>query len=316
MNKKEIAEEMKNQTWGTEWEMSRINCHHCAQVVAQYYHDKYGTQIEVFRGNGWGHQWGARDNKGRTWWTHVDGSVREDGEGCCELTTPIMTYDDIEDAQGVLRLLRENGAVSGQRWGCGLHIHIGAFNTTDNSDDIQTAKSLRNLANMMKSHEDILIRAINISQARYSGGYCSTISDGFIQALNRAKPTTVEGVKSVYHRFHNRYTMLNFDSLDDNKTVEFRLFEFHKNMHAGEFKAYLQLCMAMCAYAKHVRYSSANKVDMSNERYAMVSWLKNLGLIGEEFKTARKMLTKRLSGDTAYKSGRVPTDDDLVELDG
>ena len=36
----------------------------------------------------------------------------------------------------------------------------------------------------------------------------------------------------------------------------------------------------------------------------MRTWLLRLGFIGDEFKTAREILTKRLAGDTAFRNGR------------
>ena len=36
----------------------------------------------------------------------------------------------------------------------------------------------------------------------------------------------------------------------------------------------------------------------------MRTWLLRLGFIGDEFKTARELLTKRLSGDGAFRNGR------------
>ena len=36
----------------------------------------------------------------------------------------------------------------------------------------------------------------------------------------------------------------------------------------------------------------------------MRTWLLRLGFIGDEFKTARELLTKRLDGDAAFRSGR------------
>ena len=53
---------------------------------------------------------------------------------------------------------------------------------------------------------------------------------------------------------------------------------------------------------------------MTNEKYAMKNWLVNMGFIGDEFKTARKVLLRRLNGDTAYRNGRPSTDaDDLLD---
>ena len=36
----------------------------------------------------------------------------------------------------------------------------------------------------------------------------------------------------------------------------------------------------------------------------MRTWLLRLGFIGDEFKTARDLFTKRLDGDTAFRNGR------------
>ena len=62
-----------------------------------------------------------------------------------------------------------------------------------------------------------------------------------------------------------------------------------------------------------VAYTSSDPVDMTNEKWAMKNWLNNLGLMGDEFKTARKMLTKRLSGDLGSRIPRTSTSglDDL-----
>ena len=51
--------------------------------------------------------------------------------------------------------------------------------------------------------------------------------------------------------------------------------------------------------------SSCAKVDYhENPRYAMRCWLLKLGFIGEEFATAREVLTQKLSGDCSFKHGR------------
>ena len=44
----------------------------------------------------------------------------------CELVTPILTYNDIETLQELIRKLRHAGAKSDATRGCGVHIHIGA----------------------------------------------------------------------------------------------------------------------------------------------------------------------------------------------
>jgi hypothetical protein len=57
--------------------------------------------------------------------------------------------------------------------------------------------------------------------------------------------------------------------------------------------------------AKEVRTASPKPQQNENPKYAMRTWLLRLGFIGEEFATAREILTKRLAGDTAFRNGRV-----------
>ena len=49
-------------------------------------------------------------------------------------------------------------------------------------------------------------------------------------------------------------------------------------------------------------YPRAQQTD--NPKYAMRTWLLRLGFIGDEFKTAREMLTRNLEGDAAFRHGR------------
>ena len=56
--------------------------------------------------------------------------------------------------------------------------------------------------------------------------------------------------------------------------------------------------------AKEIKYASPKPQQNENPKYAMRTWLLRLGFIGEEFKTARNTLTKRLEGDTAFRTAR------------
>ena len=56
--------------------------------------------------------------------------------------------------------------------------------------------------------------------------------------------------------------------------------------------------------AKTVRTASPKPQQNENPKYAMRTWLLRLGFIGEEFRNARELLTKRLDGDAAFRNGR------------
>ena len=53
-----------------------------------------------------------------------------------------------------------------------------------------------------------------------------------------------------------------------------------------------------------VKTASPKEPQVENPKYAMRTWLLRLGFIGDEFATARELLTKNLDGDTAFRHGR------------
>ena len=82
-------------------------------------------------------------------------------------------------------------------------------------------------------------------------------------------------------------------------TIEFRL--FNSTLHAGEIKSYIQLCLAISHQALVQKSARKSKTISDNEKYTFRTWLLRLGLIGEEFKTARYHLLKNLDGNIAWK---------------
>ena len=230
------------------------------------------------------------------------------------MVTPILTYDDMELLQELIRRLRRAGAKSDASRGCGVHIHIGAKG--------HTPQTLRNLANIMASHEDLLINALAIDRLR-TARYCRTVDPKFLELLNKKKPKTMSALADIWYKSHgadygrsqhyndSRYHQLNLHATFTKGTVEFRLFQFDEpsdgkqnGLHAGQLKSYIQLCLALSQMAKTVKTASPKPQQNENPKYAMRTWLLRLVFIGDEFKTARELLTKRLSGDTAFRNGR------------
>ena len=233
----------------------------------------------------------------------------------CELVTPILKYEDIPLLQELIRRLRKAKAKSDATRGCGVHIHIGANG--------HTAQTLRNLANIMASHESLIASALNISQSRINN-YCRMVSPKFLDNLNRRKPRTMSELADIWytsnganygrtqHYNDSRYHMLNLHATFTKGTVEFRLFQFdapsngkQNGLHAGQLKSYIQLCIALSQMAKTLKSASPKPQQTENPKYAMRTWLLRLGFIGEEFATAREILTKHLDGDASFRNGRM-----------
>ena len=77
-------------------------------------------------------------------------------------------------------------------------------------------------------------------------------------------------------------------------------------MHAGKVKAYIQFTLALAAKAIRARASSSKRRPFNPEtaKYDFRVFLLHLGLIGDEFKTARLHLMANLKGSAAWKHGR------------
>lgn len=298
-------EAIKAGKFGVEIEMYNITREKAARIVAEF----FGT-------NGVEHRcsydrWICKDEQGREWHFMSDSSIH-DCHGGCEMVTPVLGYSDIEKLQEVMRLLRKNGAKSDPDHECGVHIHIDA--------EGQTPATLRNLANLMASHDNLIMNAIGVGAQRRR--WCRPVSENFVKEINKQKPATMDDVMRVWyeshgegvwernqHYAHSRYHILNLHSLWQGKGIEFRCFQFDNptaerkgGLHAGQMKAYIQLCLALCEAAKAVSRVSAKKVESNNERYTMRHWLTALKMDGEEFKTARKIIIRNLEGNVAYRN--------------
>jgi hypothetical protein len=294
---------MKCQRFGIEIEMTGLTRRKAAEVAATY----FGTTAEY--GGGSYNEWYARDSEGRKWKFVSDASIRvhsgrrgQEAEAV-ELVSPICVYDDIPTVQELVRKLRGAGAVSDES--CGIHIHV------DGSP--HTANSLRNITNIMASKEDLIYKAMQVHVQR-EHSYCKKVDYRFLEELNRRKPGTAEEVSRIWyesqpdswsrstdaHYHSSRYHCLNLHSMFTKGTIEFRLFN-SDIQHAGKIKAYIQLCLAISHQALTQRYASRTRTQSTNEKYTFRTWLLRLGLIGDEFSTARLHLLERLEGNIAWK---------------
>ncbi len=308
--KNQIAE-MKKQTIGVEVEMNNITRQRAAKVAAEFFGP--ARHEDTARRNGY-RTWSAWDAQGREGKFQRDTSIHGPDDEKCEMVTPILTYADMDLLQELVRRLRKAGAKSDATRGCGVHIHIRAKG--------HDAKTLRNLANIMASHENLLADALAISRGRIDN-YCKTVNPRFLEKLNSQKPTTMSELADIWynntesgfygrneHYNSSRYHMLNLHATFTKGTIEFRLFQFDapaegkKNgLHAGQLKSYIQLCLALSQMAKTAKSASPKPQQTENPKYAMRTWLLRLGFIGEEFATARDILTRRLAGNAAFRNG-------------
>lgn len=294
--------ELKEQRFGIEIEMTGISRRKAAEVTAAF----FGTR-SAHIGGGYD-AYDALDRQGRQWKFMSDGSiatermvngqrVREGYEYATEMVSPICRYEDIETIQKIVRELKRNGAITNSS--CGIHVHIDASPFD--------ARTLRNITNIMASKEDLIYKALKVSVAR-ENRYCRKVGHRFLEELNHKKPKDLEGVERIWyggrsrsdiHYDDSRYHCLNLHSVFQKGTIEFRL--FNGTLHAGKIKAYIQFCLAIGAQALNQSCASRKKTQTTNEKYTFRTWLLRLGLIGDEFATARQHLLAELPGCIAWR---------------
>ena len=246
----------------------------------------------------------VNDPEGRKWKVVSDGSIQCEARGgrnasrlySVEVVSPICKYEDMERVQEIVRQLRQAGAKVNSS--CGIHIHVDASR--------HTAQTLRNIVNIMASKEDLLYKTLKVQISREY--YCKKADLRFLDQLNNRPPKTMEALERLWYngssRRHthydtSRYHALNLHSVFSKGTVEFRM--FNSTLHAGEVKSYIQLCLAISNQALVQKSASRSRTQSDNEKYTFRTWLLRLGLIGEEFATARKHLLKNLEGNIAWK---------------
>ena len=216
--------EAKKQTIGVEIEMNGITREKAARTAARFFGT--GRYESTAARNGYS-TWSAWDADGREWKFQKDVSIHGADSEKCEMVTPILTYEDIETLQELVRQLRHAGAKSDAGRGCGVHIHIGAKG--------HTPQSLRNLANIMAGHESLIAEALNLDRGRMSR-YCRTVNPRFLEQLNQKKPETMAALADIWYKSHgadygrshhyndSRYHMLNYHATFTKATVDYSLY--------------------------------------------------------------------------------------------
>ena len=285
---------IKDQAFGLELEFGGITRKKAAQAIARVVggHARYvGGSYDKFT---------VTAPDGRDWTIMSDASVNSQGGQACEFVTPKCTYEDIEQVQECIRALRRAGAKINQS--CGLHIHIDGAN--------HTAQSLKNLAFTFRAKQDLIFKAV--APSRINNRYCAPLTDDLVGNIKKIKKLDGEKMKDAWygtyrdfrgadaHYHASRYHALNLHSLWYRGTVEFRL--FNSTLHAGEVRAYINLCLAMSAAAINAKRASAEPLENGNDKYAMRCYLLRLGFIGDEFKSVRKHLLKNLEGNAAWRN--------------
>ena len=78
---------------------------------------------------------------------------------------------------------------------------------------------------------------------------------------------------------------------------------FPYTVDGDEIAAYTQFISRLCDMARDAKRVSSKPTEPYNDRYASRCFLLRLGFIGKEYKTARKILLRNLTGNSAFRCG-------------
>ena len=79
---------------------------------------------------------------------------------------------------------------------------------------------------------------------------------------------------------------------------------FKDEITAETSRAFQDFVSKLCDMAKKQKRVTAKPKAYENEKYAFRCFLLRLGLIGDEYKTSRKILLKNLNGNSSWRDGR------------
>lgn len=70
-----------------------------------------------------------------------------------------------------------------------------------------------------------------------------------------------------------------------------------------DIAAYTQFISRLCDMARDAKRVSSKPTETDNDKYAFRCFLLRLGFIGKEYKTARRILLRNLTGNSAFRYG-------------
>lgn len=257
--------------------------------------------------------WEVIDPQGRIWKVVSDQSLSCAPEPLrAEIVSPVLSYEDLPQLQEIVRSIRRAKAKVTKQ--CGIHLHIDAAPFD--------CRTLCNLVKIFYKQEPLILHALGVSPERLAR-YTRPVSDQLIQQIEQRKPRSKDDLNRIWYGYHNtqpqhydqtRYSALNLHNVWFRGTVEIRLFE--STLHAGKIKAYIQFCLALGAKALSSRAACSHKrtFDPQSAKYDFRVFLLHLGMIGDEFKTARMHLMEKMPGDAAFKHGRPTTESQPAEI--
>ena len=154
-----------------------------------------------------------------------------------------------------------------------------------------TGTSLLNILNMLTSKQNLLMQALKLNTKLVDEAFSTAMNtrkigglEDFIEAFQSAGPDRCQGMKLELED-GNFALRIKGDAIGEEK-----------------IQAFVDLAVFINKNAKELKKSSPKPAQDENPKYALRTWLIRLGMNGEPFKTARKVLLANLEGSSAFRT--------------
>ena len=117
--------------------------------------------------------------------------------------------------------------------------------------------------------------------------------------------TALENLQKI---IANKQTLFQCAFQTDSTEIEItdekiKIIWFSYTTDSDEMAAYTQFISRLCDMARDAKRVSSKPTETDNDKYAFRCFLLRLGFIGKEYKTARKILLRNLTGNSAFRCG-------------
>lgn len=202
----------------------------------------------------------------------------------CFIITPEM---GIKDEHVTLRMVLDALTIAGAKTEENMTVTI--------TMDGHNGNTLRNLVNLISSKQKLIQKAL--------GWWNDIIPASFVKVINEVPIDTLEDFVSTVNNAIEAGEITGHSDLDIDlvdKTICFNF--FNATLNAQEIRAFGVLCWQLNEQAKKQKFTSVKQKETENDKYAFRCFLLKLGFIGDAFKSERKVLLARLSGDGAFRT--------------
>ncbi|MCD2347412.1 virulence-related protein [Clostridium guangxiense] len=152
-----------------------------------------------------------------------------------------------------------------------------------------TGISLKNLVNMIYSKHELIQKSLGIEE--------NIVAEDFIKELNEAKISNTDDFQKA---IAGKQSCIQIEFNFEEQKISFNFIK----AKVENITAYTQFIELLNQSAKKLKHASAKVSSTDNPKFTFRVFLIRLGMIGDEYKTARKILLEKLEGNAAFRYGK------------